>query len=329
MSSEYHQKQLWFLLNKPGFTASAFGYYLPLSHQQLRKYKDVLSWPEISVNEKIAWRIELIEEFQDFLDFGKNRDVPEYFNNNKALPWSIELIEKFRDKWCFESLMQNESVLNNQEIVNHFIKEFSPFLKEEERLRGADKNFDDSILDKKILDSIVSCRKEYGVSSEKEIDELEEISWYALSNNTFLPWSANLIRKYLNYWDWENLSRNKSLPWSFELMKEFENYWCWGGNVVGKDGTTYMTEGLSYNSSIRWDMKLLQHFSHRLDGFNLSYNIGTNWDIDMLIKFKDVLSYPEICFNKKVWENVFPEFHEINKACEVLDALLVKKNLFL
>ena len=257
------------------------------------------------------------------MDFGNNEE--EWFNCNGALPWSIELIEKFRNKWNWELLSQNHAVITNVVVREHIIKELFPYIEEKILAGFPDKKVDFFEEEVNSNLSIINKYIEYQFNTETEIEQCKVIDWNALSHNTFLPWSAELIRKYIDKWNWVNLSKNRSLPWSFELVKEFENSWCWGGDFVGKDGSIFCEDGLSSNYALPWNSNFIKHFQHRFESQELSYNEGIEWNIDMLIEFKDLVSFSSICFNSKVWNNVFPEFHQLEKGFEVLDLLLLRQ----
>jgi hypothetical protein len=47
------------------------------------------------------------------------------------------------------------------------------------------------------------------------------------SENEALPWSVELIERFLDEWDWNSLSRNEGLPWSLELIEHFKDRWHW------------------------------------------------------------------------------------------------------
>jgi hypothetical protein len=53
---------------------------------------------------------------------------------------------------------------------------------------------------------------------------------FSLAANTALPWSIELIERYVDRWNWFALTEINSLPWSTELIEQFAHRWGWGLN---------------------------------------------------------------------------------------------------
>ena len=299
---------------------------MPFTSYELRNYKKALNWERVSGNEKIVWTIDLIEEFQDLLDFVardeyEKLEIFQEFNLNRALPWSIELIEKFREKWDWELLSQNEGLLANTEVRNYCFKEFLPY-NEVEILAGYPAREDNFF--NNLSSNILSFTKniEQQVSTMDEINNLQNINWSSLSSNQLLPWSADLIRKYLNKWNWDTLSDNHSIPWSVEILQEFEDYWCWGGEYISDDGRIFPKWGLSWNPALPWSIELFKLFKHRFVLESLLINEGVKWDIDILIELKEMFDDTHLSIHEDIWNKVFYEFNTPEKSYEVLDLIM-------
>jgi hypothetical protein len=48
-----------------------------------------------------------------------------------------------------------------------------------------------------------------------------------LSYNSSLPWSKELMEKFIDKWYWTDLSRNPWIPWTLDLLEYFNDYWDW------------------------------------------------------------------------------------------------------
>ena len=46
------------------------------------------------------------------------------------MPWSIEFIERYENVWNWELLAQNDNVMGNPEIRNHFYNRLYPYFEE-------------------------------------------------------------------------------------------------------------------------------------------------------------------------------------------------------
>jgi hypothetical protein len=91
-SFEAFQK-LKFLWKNPGFTINAISSYYPHSSKSLIKWKSILNWSCIALNEQIKWNQEMVIEFHDRLptcSFEVEVD-PEGIecSNNPSFPWTV------------------------------------------------------------------------------------------------------------------------------------------------------------------------------------------------------------------------------------------------
>src|SRR5690606_4239133 len=152
-----------------------------------------------------------------------------------------------------------------------------------------------------------------------------------LSQNKVLPWSAELIEKYVDKWDWTVLIHNKSIPWSLKLMKQFEDKIIWSNDLANdltdEDGDTIMYKGsISANFDIEWDAETLSTIKNKLNSHYISINSSTKWDIDFLTQFSDFWDYYALSLNKEVWDKVFPEFNNEEHLNLLLEMILRKRN---
>ncbi|MFL5766104.1 MAG: hypothetical protein ACJ77K_19320 [Bacteroidia bacterium] len=305
-------KKAEFLLLNPRYTQTSMAYFLPLSAKELRRYKTVLNWDAVSVNQAIPWSAEVLEEFQDVLSFDKGDEFA-LINTNEKLPWSIEFIENFRNSWDWEILSQNRAVIENSDIRRYFLLQLEPYLSENPEVE------DDEIFDE-LERNLHTTNKfiEYQISTEKEIEQNTNLKFSLLSSNEYLPWSGELISKYAEKWDWDMLSLNPSLPWTIDLIEQFESKWCWGGEICDINGFTKYECGLSGNPGLPWSYNLIERFKNKFDGFTLSFNSEIKWDIEMLTEFKYLLDLQQLGYNKHLWNTVFKEFNQLEIASDIL-----------
>jgi len=76
-----------------------------------------------------------------------------------------------------------------------------------------------------------------------------------------------LIERFKNYWDWNVLSENDSLPWSAELIDRFIDRWKWGYFKSFKhDPNLNAGEmGLIGNWGIPWNIDLIIRYEEFID----------------------------------------------------------------
>lgn len=74
------------------------------------KYKDKISWNDISYNSDIPWTMSLIDKYKEDIVWSQ-------FSGNNSIPWSPELIKKYEHKIDFHALSNNISSPFNQKLL--------------------------------------------------------------------------------------------------------------------------------------------------------------------------------------------------------------------
>ncbi len=193
---------------------------------------DKFDWFFLSQNPYLPWTEELIEKLLPVWSSS-------FWNGitiNTGIPWSVEFIEKYVEtglktdlalKWSGLSL--NESLPWSSDLIERFIKKW-----DWEVLSGNN--------------GVAFTANQIAKHKDKIIWKRKHPNFGALSDNTSLRWSEELIDAFIENWDWDDLSknegvrwtekmiikywdklnlnelfRNPSLPWSFAFLMKFEN----------------------------------------------------------------------------------------------------------
>jgi hypothetical protein len=316
------EKKKQFLLEHEEYLIYSISFRCTLTHEQLRKYQNILEWSFLVCSHSINWTTEIMDEFKDRI-FEKDDPYPE-INNNSSLPWSIEFIERYKDLWDWELLGQNDKVIGNPEIRKYFYSYLYEYIEQYENLCNSPNNDEGKseadIIEQKL--SKLDTYTEWRLRSAEEIDRTENINWRRLSMNEVLPWSKELIEKYKDKWDWEGLTMNQSIPWTLELIKQFEDKIDW---FVDRGEPVYCVGTLSGNMSVPWDAEILSTYRHRLNRSDVSIGQNAKWDINLLIQFEDFWDYDILVLNHLIWEKVFPEFDSEEQINELLDVVLERR----
>jgi|GEM_PF-5442550 len=283
----------------------------PLSIDMLRRHRDILDWELISLNEVLPWSQAIIIEFQDFLDFGNGDDETEskWINLNPAIPWSVELLEQLEDKVQWKELATLPAIYDDMRIRLRFYHRLAPYLSqmsEDAVPSGHDQSGGEEI--EWLIQHIEAYNDhpELCYHTVAEIDAAESINWQVLSQNSYLPWSIELLEKYREKWDWNLLSLNDSLPWSERLIAAFQDLWEWGGlGDANEYGDRLVVWGLTSNDAIHWTEQMLHRFRDRHDWFHLSYMTQVDWSIEVLYQFQEYLEYDQVLFNDAIWSNIW------------------------
>lgn len=323
------EKKKQFLLANEDYLLKSASLWCGLTQQQLRKYKTILQWNFISANHNIKWNTDIIDEFKKEIFKEENQFD---FNYNDSLPWEIEFIERYIDLWDWGYLAQNPKVMGNPKIKKHFHNQLYSFYKASTESRSFKYNgINGSVLTygEEVESSfdIFKKQKELQFQHPNEIIKAKSINWLRLSQNTLLPWSAELIEQFIDKWDWSQLSTNESVPWDMELIKKFEHKIDWTIDITDKNGVTTLNgTSISNNMGIEWDSLLLSSFLTKLNKWDISISGNAKWDIDLLIRFSEFWEYNTLSLNRIVWSKVFPEFDSEEHLLPLLDLIIENKH---
>lgn len=298
----------------------------------LETFRDQIDWDgevmdgfgfSIASGTAIAWTSELIEKYQDRLNFN-------YLSINQRVQWSEQLIDQYKHRWNWDNLMMNDSIPWTLPMLNRFIShidtskfhfQFHPILtgqldileaypgvfsmravclnpdlpwKEKDLLKRWKNR-----LDWNALAANVTLFEDPSFF-EKHLDKWlinADDNFRMLSQNPALPWSIPFLERFANFWDWEILSQHSYLPWSIKLIDYFQNYWEWGGRYMAE-----ITEDEDGNR-LPEPFKLVESFSH-----GLVTNPYLPWSLDLISKYEDRFDFEQLADNKGVWEKVFKPY---------------------
>ncbi len=317
------------MLRKRRYPIERLSYTFPFTIGQLRTYKSILNWENISINENIDWSIDLLREFADRFDlnnYGRDKDVcGGMVEGNKSIPWSVELIDAFREHWDWEMLAQNPVVMGDKKIRAYFHFELGRYFEifyrtEEEDIPQEiweNYHFNPFETDEEYL-----SYPENIICDPADIEKLENPDWLKLSDNDILPWNAELIKKYESKWSWVTLCLNEGIPWDYALMKTFEHRIEWGNWRFNKDGSSTLEPGIALNSGIKWDFRMISTFGHRMENVMISNSSTIDWNIDLICALEYFWDYEQLAVNDTVWEKVFKEFSSPKECIKLLNMLL-------
>lgn len=267
---------------------------LPWTSEFIKKYDSKIQFKELSINRSVKWSEEIIDRY-----WGK-WDLDE-LGNNEAFPWDLRLFDKYLGKEFLDDFLiqYNQRLLGNFDLVEKYkdkikwsIVSSNPYLSW----------FEMNLLEywENHIDWCGICQNEKLFKQDpnfytKHLDiwESNKEKFYPfLSENQYFPWNQKLIQQYSKYWDWEAISRNTGIPWSIELIYLFVDHLYWGGMV-----DTFITEDKNGNSITPIPTK---HFQE-----GIISNPSIPWSIEFLNKFESKLEFESLKDNHAVWEKVF------------------------
>ncbi|MCF8222307.1 MAG: hypothetical protein K9J25_04110 [Bacteroidales bacterium] len=297
---------------------------LKWSDRLIEKYEDRWSWgeegmysPNIRYNEQISWTTDLIYKFRnridqedlaqstdllikypDVLDLITNKLYWEYISSNEHLPWTSAMIEKYEDYIDFELLSGNRSVPWTEELIAKYASRFDfkryeegnyePWANKKEDHRYKEEN-------KGILAPTWSFSDdEYKLKyTKKELAQvLADPDWEIISCDRCVPWSEELIDKYIDKWEWGHNIRRMGTGF------------CYSSHPPGMEYEE-VHNGLSSNPDLPWSVKFIKKYSGKINWNHLTNNEGLPWSLYFINKFRKKWSWRELRWNEGLWKKVF------------------------
>jgi len=296
-----------YLVNHPEFALRLLSQYFTFTPQQLKRYADVLIWEIISNNSNIRWTsetlwkyaerldwnsismnpsafadIDMLNEFDAFIEWkGLGNGCFDSIANNAGLPWTEEFIKSVEHKINFEKLSTNESVQWSETIIDRYkgkwdIVDLASNESVPWTLTLFERHLDESHFfyygvetNPAILRNFDMVEKYYhkiewwvlfssSVLPWKEMNLMERwrdhIDWYGLSlNEYFFRTDSQFFAKNIDKWLMNNcrgftgLSSNQQLPWTSRLIEKYLPFWCW--------------TSLCTNEAIPWNEEMIDYFT--------------------------------------------------------------------
>jgi hypothetical protein len=177
---------------------------------------------------------------------------------------------------------------------------------------------------------------------EDELEEYKDIlNWPAISGNTSIEWTSELIDRYLDNLlvrghaytkeEQENLSSwnigsnhfhyefhiNPAIPWSEEFIDRYKDHLSW-----------FM---ISQYPPIHVDHRILDRFKDYWDWWFVSVYFKLVWDIEFLEKYQDKIHYPILTMNSSFYDyldqDILAFIREQDPATHAsLESYLAKRN---
>lgn len=285
--------------------------------------ENVWNWQKISINKTINKNLELIEEYQELIDWTlliRNIEhkidrsfIEQYIGkinlydiSSNSLLFDYNLIkigEKNGIKYDWLDLFSKKndkmSLIIDKNKKNHFNKSKKYFL------------FYEQLKSITILDNAFD-------NYENQVD------WQFISGLKNVNWSKTLIDKYIEYWDWNILSSNSSIPINdiFENYKNHLSYFHLTSNksfnlsidfIKNNEDKELNWFSISENTYLNWDLESIEHYKEKIKWFYFSSNFKfTN---EMIVKFEKHINFKQLSHNK----NIFFDYEIIKENENKLD----------
>jgi hypothetical protein len=109
----------------------------------------------------------------------------------------------------------------------------------------------------------------------------------------FYPLSANQLEKYKSFLDWRYVSQNEFISWDYDLIKKYSDLLNWVGFT--SHPTLWQNQQLlnQFESNIIWQDDLLSYAT-------IAYNKGVDWNSDQIEKYADKLNFTDLSANSSV-----------------------------
>ena len=295
--------------------------YHQLSLSAIRQWSEFISWHDLSLNEHIPWYFELMKEFETAIKFSDEDSNLDFgIEENSSIIWSVEMFEYFDhrinketffqcvnkctaaffDKYlqqlkeqrhnCFITVIDEattkvyemgEAKLGNHGMTYGDIKLVEPFEKtKEEKLKVAYKP------NKYTLEEIIA--------------QADTLDFEKLSTEIYLPWSEELIDRFIDKWYWGGVK------YEYATKGEFNPF-----IPIDEIPIRIMVSGLADNEGINWtnDMVLKYWFQLYPIGFD-AWAGKLDFSIDLLYQLEGLWDYEQLPYLEKMWQQVYADFTE-------------------
>jgi hypothetical protein len=292
-----------------------------LSLSSIRKWHEFISWHELSLNEHIPWDFDLMKEFETkikFSDEDSNFDFGMEENGN--IIWSVEMFEYFEHRINKDTFFQCV-----YRCTPAFFDKYLQSLKEG-KYNGYVTVIDEAIT--KVYQMGLATLGKDGMSygDIKQVEPFqapkEDKLKVVYKPNKF---TLEEIIAQADTLDFEELSTEIYLPWSEELIDRFIDKWYWGGVkyeyvskgkfnpfiAIDEIPIRIMFCGLANNEGIKWtnEMVLKYWFHLHAVGF-YAWAEKLDFSIELLYQLEGLWDYEQLPYLEKMWQQVYADFTE-------------------
>ena len=304
MFNSYEKRIMDFLLRHPDFGWRMIHTQYPMSHHLLDKYKEVLDWELIclnqagvsvnifeeyihwgaySANRNIHWRPKDAWEFRDrfvWTHKGLDPETPRYptFSRNYRIFWRRDEIRKFRNYLDWDELSCNRGYFWTENILKVFDKRLNWEYLDPRCWSGYYDDF--------VRENIVKTPKPWhrmGVADNLRLamEFCASLSWKHFSASTDMYWTTNLLYSLHPFLRLEQIAANPKAINNSESLKYILTKW------EGDDKYRY----LSRNPKLGWDDDLINRFRDKWDWEALSRNPGIPRDLEFIDRNLDWIKF--------------------------------------
>jgi hypothetical protein len=100
----------------------------------------------------------------------------------------------------------------------------------------------------------------------------DRIDFPNFTRNTNFKWSENMIFKYAEKINWTALSLNTNIHLTNNLLETFKTKWFWGHDYGSRKYTYYNSKSLSSNPCFPLDVFIIEKYSEYIDWRGLGLN---------------------------------------------------------
>lgn len=204
-----------------------------------------------------------LEKFEDKIDF-----TSKWVIYNLSATEQLDLIEQYSKQLNWRVICSNSKLpWIEEDLLKRWKKQLNWYGLASNELLHKDPSFFENNLEKWLADPF----NYFGM----------------LSRNSALPWSAEFIDRFSDFWDWEWLCMNEGIYWNTELIELYIDKVEWGGRKYSSDGSFRVEGGLISNENL-------------------------DWTIDFILRYEEYIDFEEL-FIDIVWDKAFKPIIDIGR----------------
>lgn len=173
-------------------------------------------------------------------------------------------------------------------------------------------------------DAQLTNNKETGTGQKKEASILIP-KWHLPDIENEPKYTKKEMEDLLADPDWSKLSKDTCVPWTEDLIDRYVDHWEWGRDKVKNNEWIEICSGLSTNPSLPWSVKFIKKYSGKINWKHLSMNEGIPWSLSLIKGFRKKWSWELLKWNETMWLNVFYSDLEKDNISRIMVAIKNKR----
>jgi len=295
--------------------------YHKLNVATIRKWNAFIKWQDLSLNEHIPWSFELMKEFETDIKFSDEDSSFEFgIEENSSIIWSVEMFEYFEHRInndtffqcvckCTQAFFDKYLQSLKEQRYNDYVTVIDLATTKVYQMGAATFGNDGMTYgDIKLVEpfqipkeeNLKVAYKPNKYTLEDIIAQADTLDFEALSTEIYLPWSEELIDRFIDKWQWGGVK------YEYATKNEFNPFIAFDEIPIRT-----MVMGIAYNEGIKWTNEMVLKYWFHLNAVGFyAWAEKLDFSIELLYQLEGVWDYELMPYLEKMWKQVYADFTE-------------------